>query len=251
MPGFLNRLTQFARSPRTYVANKIINNSINNLRKKVIIAANDISPMKYIGGNKNTSRDIFWKENPRVFYATDSIANRYGINPDLLRDRLDAEGFTDSAIKFNNELYKEGYNKNTKTHLKPKDKDYILNDTHFSGVGDFGLDDALTYLNNGTVKLINEGWYYDGPFENEKGRMTHPVNPVTGRAGIGIMAAHLKAFRDQAKEDFPKASDYDLDRYSGAYFNRGRKGGKRWVNAGAKGYNYKRRYLETNGKLSK
>ena len=46
-------------------------------------------------------------------------------------------------------------------------------------------------------------------------------------------------FKDQAKEDFPNASEEDLNRYALAYYNRGRVGGKKWVKNGAKGYNYK------------
>ena len=53
---------------------------------------------------------------------------------------------------------------------------------------------------------------------------------------------------EKAKEDFPNASDEDLNRYSLSYFNRGVTGGKKWVNSGAKGYNYKRS-LETGGKI--
>ena len=46
-------------------------------------------------------------------------------------------------------------------------------------------------------------------------------------------------FTDQAREDFPNASDADIARYGLAYYNRGRKGGKKWVKNGAKGYYYK------------
>jgi hypothetical protein len=56
---------------------------------------------------------------------------------------------------------------------------------------------------------------------------------------MGIVAAHLKYFKDKAQKDFPNASEYDLNRYSNAYYNRGAYGGKKWVKAGAKGYNYK------------
>jgi hypothetical protein len=55
---------------------------------------------------------------------------------------------------------------------------------------------------------------------------------------MGIVAAHLKYFKDKAHKDFPNASEYDLNRYSNAYYNRGISGGKKWVKSGAKGYNY-------------
>ena len=53
----------------------------------------------YIGGTTEQTRKKLWSVKPKIKAATDSIANAYGISSELLRNRLDAEGFTDKIIK--------------------------------------------------------------------------------------------------------------------------------------------------------
>ena len=218
-----------------------VDNWRNRLTSPIVVAkqleeqTNKI-PIKYLGGSKDNARKEFWKQEPVLQHAVDSVASQYGINPESLKYRLDKEGFTDRLINRVNMSVKQGTQRVHGRGYK------LLNDPNQGLAGtQIGLDDARTYIDSGKVKLINENWYEQGPFKNEKGRMTYPVNPVTLNDGIGIVAAHLKYFRDKAQQDFPNASEYDLDRYANAYYNRGALGGKKWVKAGAKGYSYRKK----------
>ena len=195
----------------------------------------------YIGGIPAQSRQTYWDTDKEMYILTDSVARTYGIAPELLRSRMDREGYTDARIK---ELNKDYAGKTKETLLGEK----LFNSTAIPNVAgeEFGLDDVATYIKNGRVNLINENWG-DGEFLNEKGRWTNIATGNNYSDNIGIMAATLKAMRDQAKKDFPNASEEDIDRYAGAYYNRGFTGGKKYAKAGGKGYKVKRS-LEEGGK---
>lgn len=195
----------------------------------------------YIGGTPSQARQAYWDTDNEMYMLTDSVARTYGITPELLRARMDREGYTDARIK---ELNDDYTNKTNRALLGEK----LFNSPAMPYVAgeEFGLDDVATYINDGRVQLINENWG-DGQFRNEKGRWTNMAMGHNYSDNIGIMAATLKAMRDQAKKDFPKASEADLDRYAGAYYNRGFTGGKKYVKSGGKGYKVKRS-LEEGGK---
>lgn len=206
-------------------------------------AAPFIKKRGYIGGTPEQARQLYWNTDNEMYMLTDSVARSYGIAPELLRARMDREGYTDARIK---ELNADYTNKTNKTLLGEKlfnspSKLYVAGE-------EFGLDDVATYIKNGRVQLINEKWG-DGQFRNEKGRVTNIAIGRNYSDNIGIMAATLKAMRNQAKKDFPKASEEDLDRYAGAYYNRGFAGGKKYIKSGGKGYKVKRT-LELGGKVS-
>ena len=193
----------------------------------------------YIGGTIEESRNKFWKEYPSVEHAVDSIANAYQINPDIIKYRLNHEGYVDSSITSNN------INHTLKIY-HPKNNDLKSNINTHSGFFSFGLDDVGTLIKEGKIKLINEKWY-DGQNKNEKNRSVNSAVGETDLDNIGIMTATLKYYRDQAKKDYPKASNEDLDRYSVIYYNRGQQGAKKFINAGGKGYNIRRTLEETKG----
>lgn len=202
------------------------------------------TPIKYIGGASDKARQEYWLQEPVLQHAVDSIANAYNIDSEVLKSRLNHEGFVDSEIQSRNYDY---LNNDEKSIQRGYD---LLNSTDYlSGATYFGLDDVGSLINEGKVKLINENWG-DEFFINEKNRETSAAAGKTVKDNFGITAATLKYFKDKAKQDFPSASDEDLNRYSLAYFNRGAVGGKKWVKEGAKGYNYRRR-LESAGKKSK
>ncbi len=196
----------------------------------------------YIGGTPAQARQAYWDTDNEMYMLTDSVARTYGIAPELLRARMDREGYTDARIK---ELNADYTNKTNRALLGQQ----LFNSPAMPYVAgeEFGLDDVATYINDGRVQLINENWG-DGQFRNEKGRWTNMAMGHNYSDNIGIMAATLKAMRDQAKKDFPKASEADLDRYAGAYYNRGFTGGKQYAKTGGKGYKV-RRTLETGGKV--
>ena len=239
--GQIRKMQTAAGGPIELYNTQWVDNWRNRLTSPVVVAKQlekqtSKIPIKYLGGSKDNARKEFWKQEPVLQHAVDSVASQYRINPESLKYRLDKEGFTDRLIKRVNASVKQGTQRVHERGYK------LLNDPNYGLAGtQIGLDDARTYIDSGKVKLINENWYEQGPFKNEKGRMTYPVNPVTLNDGIGIVAAHLKYFRDKAQQDFPNASEYDLDRYANAYYNRGALGGKKWVQAGAKGYNYRKK----------
>lgn len=201
--------------------------------------------IRYIGGTREETWDKLWKKRRRLSNAVDSIANRYGVDPRVLKYRLNHEGFTDDLVKENNDIYKVPH-----IYRYTSDEN-ILNDDALSGFGSFGLDDAADYINSGKVKLINEQWN-DSQRHNEKGRKINTAEGLTTKDNIGIVAAHLKYFKDLAKTKHPNYNDDELNRASLIYYNRGESGGERYINSNnnPNEYNYKRR-LETGGKRSK
>ncbi len=61
----------------------------------------------YIGGTPEEARKAYWKQYPRMSAVTDSIAGMYSIDPTLLRNNLDREGFTDARIREHNDSIKQ------------------------------------------------------------------------------------------------------------------------------------------------
>lgn len=207
----------------------------------------DSRPLRYNGGTKEQTRKRFWKDRPLVTKTVSDIAKLYGINENLLKYRLEHEGFVDANIDETNSFFlnnhieplKElfGYRPSNYIFHVPTDEDIL--GSPGGGYTKFGLDNVADYIDNGQIKLLNnEQWDL---FEtiNEKGQPVNAASGKTAKDNIGIQAATLKFLREQAKKDFPKASDKDLDRYAAAYFNRGITGGRTWVRRGAKGYNIK------------
>ena len=220
-------------------------------------------PIKYIGGKPDEARAEFWRQEPVLQHAVDSVAKRYDVDPELVKYRLNHEGFVDHNIQNRNNAIKSGNQNRIPRGYR------ILNDfvPNGAGVSEFGLDDYGTYLKEGKIKLTGKqlyerpngfeymtpqyyvGFSRDGePYTNEKGRQTNPATGWDNATNFGMVAAGLKYFKDKAKKDFPNVSDEDLNRYSLVYFNRGETGGRKWVKSGAKGYNYKRS-LENGGKI--
>lgn len=174
--------------------------------------------------NAETS-SMYWKQNPIMRHATDSIAKRYNINPELLRNRLDKEGFTQTSIKLNNKKQDaHSYNAlNTNYPLHYKNGSVVS-----PGFANFGLDDVADYIAQGKVKLINEDWS-DSYNTNENNRTVHTADGESNADNIGITAATLKYFREQAAKDFPNLSRKSLDEAAGIYYNRGIQGGRTFI----------------------
>lgn len=200
------------------------------------------TPLTYNGGTVDETRRRFWAEEPIMRQAVTSMAGRYGLNPYVLLNRLDEEGFTDNQIRDRNALVKKGQQQGIARGYD------ILYDKPGRGTAltSFGLDDSATYINNGDVHLIDEKWSTENN-TNEHGR---PILTANGEAiydNIGIMAAVLKSFRDKAKKDFPSASDADLDRLAVMYYNRGQAGGRSYYRRGGNDKKYSIRTSFANG----
>lgn len=173
----------------------------------------------YIGGQADEARNKYWNYDTRLSQMTDSVANQYGINPKLLKNRLNNEGFVDFAINNANAGGPIGAN--------------LFNGKIEPGAGFelFGTDDTATYINDGKVKLINESWE-DALCVNEKGRTTYSADGITYGDNIGITAATLKYMRDAAKKNLPGASDEFLDNAAATYYTRGIVGGQKFIQNG-------------------
>lgn len=192
------------------------------------VPVKDKTVKSYIGGTKDEVRDTFWREEPIMQSAVDSIAGSYGINPELLKNRINKEGFTDAAINMRN--YAIQYPNFADIN------DYsgygLLHNPKFgAGAALFGLDDVGSFINDGKINLINEGWYSED-FKNEHGRSTNTVSSDDFAGNAGIMAATLKYLRDQAAKDYPNATPQELDNYANIYYNRGIEGARSYINSG-------------------
>lgn len=178
---------------------------------------------EYIGGNTKQARQKYWDQAPIVRHAVDSIADVYGINPQILKDRLDKEGFVDFAIKDQNK-YSKFSGRGHSNYSQLIDPSYS-----YSGFLTFGLDDVATLIEEGKVKPTKETGYHDMEATNEKGREVHSASGPTNLDNISLMAATLKYFRDEASRDFPKATRQSLDKAAGIYYNRGIAGGRKYI----------------------
>lgn len=202
-----------------YIKKIIPNVSFTNFDVAVQDVDKNGNPIKhdYIGGTTKETREKYWKQAPIVRHAVDSIANEYGINPNILKERLSLEGFVDDNIRNNN-----NYIDASTYHALHR------NSSSNEGFGLFGLDDVGTMIDQKKVKLINEKFYTIDNY-NEKGRSVQSVTGHTPLDNIGIMAATLKYFRDEAKKDFPNASSKYLDKAASIYYNRGAAGGYKYL----------------------
>lgn len=179
----------------------------------------------YIGGTTQKARDKYWEQAPVMRHAVDSIAREYGLNPMVLRNRLNHEGFVDNAIRSHNEALKTQIDKREQSNYSKLNKNSGLH----AGTNEFGLDDVMTYIKEGNVIPTNKTTYSDHYFKNEHGRTTHAVTGATNADNISLMGATLKYMRDKANKDFPNSSRIFLDEAAGIYFNRGTTGGKKYM----------------------
>ena len=214
--GYYKKLT-----PQGGIAIQDVDNNGKPIKHKYI-GSNTKIPKKGTPGRQSIVNKVnaetaamFWENNPIIRHATDSIANRYGIAPQLLRNRLNSEGFTQTSIKRNN--------KGKDVHYNWRYNDGTPASPGFMG---FGLDDVATMIMNGQVKPINEVWT-DSWNENEHKRLVNTADGASNKDNIGLTAATLKYFQDQAKKDFPNANRRYLDEITGMYYNMGRAGAKK------------------------
>lgn len=187
----------------------------------------------YNGGTTEQTRRKYWQEEPVMRHAVDSVAGRYGINPMLLANRMEWEGFVDNQIKDRNSLIKRKQPQGIARGYE------ILHDAPGieQGYNEFGTDDSKTYINKRQARLINERWSpYKRP--NDNGRVVQNAAGLTTVDNMGIQASLLKMFRDQAKKDFPGKSEAEYDSMAAAYYNRGRGGGRNYVKSGKKDSRY-------------
>lgn len=187
----------------------------------------------YNGGTTEQTRRKYWQEEPVMRHAVDSVANAYKINPMLLANRMEHEGFIDEQIKDRNSLVKKKQTQGISRGYE------ILHEPSVRGAGltQFGTDDGATYINSGQARLINERWT-DENNTNEKGRKIHSSNGLTVVDNMGIQASLLKMYRDQAKKDFPGRTEAEYDSMAAAYYNRGKGGGRNYVKSGKKDKRY-------------
>lgn len=178
-------------------------------------------PHSYIGGTTEDARDTYWEESPVMRHATDSISSLYGIDAETLRHRLNKEGFTDELIRKNN---KKGGRQYSTYYTLNKDLRNLP-----IGPAFFGLDDVNTYINEGKVVPSKGTNYSNGSFTNEKGRITDAASGYTMADNMSLMGATLKFFKNQAKKDFPNASEEFLNKASEIYYNRGIEGGREYL----------------------
>lgn len=189
------------------------------------------NPIKtnYIGGNKQEVRNKYWEQAPIMNHVIDSISNIYNLNPNVLKHRLNEEGFTDNAIAEHNKNVKnKTNNRNSSNYSKLHQINSLdFSDEHTQDL--YGLDDGFYYIERGDVVPTKETNYNDHYFTNKFGRKTHAVHGKTVNDNFNLTAATLKFMRDKASKDFPNASRIFLDEAAGIYYNRGITGGKKYM----------------------
>lgn len=225
------------------------------LRAKRLTEQTNKIPLAYAGGTKAQTREQFWKQEPVLRHAVDSVASVYNINPKVLKARLNAEGFVDHQVQYRN-------NRILNNDKRSIPRGYsLLNmiSKPADSIYDFGLDDAGTYLNTGKAKLSNrKRWQYlgrrkpeyettpydTGDFVNEHNRTTLAASGLNVGNNIGLVGSILNYYQNEVNKLYPNLQKAERDRYTNAFYNRGLRGGKTWVRNGAKGYNI-HRSLET------
>lgn len=163
------------------------------------------------------TRSKYWQTSPIVRHAVDSIANIYDIDSSMLYNRLDFEGYTDAATKYNNTgKNASGYNQLNHNLMPPIKNDSIVS----PGFAHYGLDDSYTMIKDGRVKPINVN-YTDSYNINEHNRKVHTADGKSVIDNISLQAATLKHFRDLAAKRFPNASRDSLNNLAIKYYNAG------------------------------
>lgn len=161
-----------------------------------------------------SNREQFWAQYPDIAQGVDSVATVYGVNPGVLRERLNREGPVDDEIRLHNmhwtgnHYIRDGYGI---MHAN------VPNDYGFKR---FGLDDVGTMIAEGKVKPKGET-YSTGDAVNEHGRKVLAASGKTWLDNVGLTAATLRYFTDLARSRHRDLSDYEINRYASGYFNRG------------------------------
>ena len=179
------------------------------------------APRVYIGGSPNEARQKYFNVDTELTNIIKTIAKQYGISPSVLASRIAKEGPIDDAIR--------NYN-NTNGYFQRGEM-----------IGPvWGLDDMGTWITDGTVKL-RKGLMVDTDYEmeNEKGRTTYSVGSNNCMDGVELTAVALKYFKDRMRQQYPKASEAQLEQYATAAFNNGVEGATNLINQGKIQNSYK------------
>ena len=172
------------------------------------------APRVYIGGTTNEARQKYFDTDTELTNTVKTMAKQYGISPNVLASRIAKEGPIDEAIR--------NYN-NTNGYFQRGDMIGPI----------WGLDDMGTWITDGTVKL-RKGLMVDTDYEmeNEKGRTTYSVGSDNYMDGVELTAVALKYFKDRMRQQYPKASEAQLEQYATAAFNNGMTGATNLINQG-------------------
>lgn len=182
------------------------------------------STKKVVYGSNEATRARVREKYPVINQVVDSVAKAYDLNPSVINNRVDSEGIIDRIAQLNDEAVEgaRDFRHNWQTN-DPRRYDFPTN-----GFRWYGLDDVATLIEQRKVQPINEAWE-DEWNENEKGRMVHSASGKTWVDNIGLMGATLKYFRSLVEKDFPGKDDKFYDEGALAYWNRGRTGGKKYM----------------------
>lgn len=185
----------------------------------------------YIGGTTNEARQKYWEQAPIMRHAVDSIGQVYGVPSDLIINRLNAEGFTDRAIRVNNAATQAKYT-NFRYHSNydmlndgegdprddPEGYDYFAGPR--SGYRSYGLDSVGNLIQEGKVypKQTN---YTISSNMNESGMILDAAGGDTAKDNISLMAATLGYFRDLSAYRHPNNTEHQNNVNANMYYHRG------------------------------
>ena len=166
----------------------------------------------YIGGNKEEAAIKALRRIPGFTDYIRSRANAYGIDPNVIINRIAKEGYArDIAVEYN-ELDSAGQNDEFWERLWDRKVD---------GFSQFGLDDAASHMNAGYYTLLDpEASWSEGYNVNEKGREVLSANPDNLKSAVEILTAEMKYRQDKMKDRY-SLSDNELGIYANAAYNLG------------------------------
>lgn len=202
----ISNLKDNNKLPAGYViGNEDYEKKLLNARKK----------LDYIGGDHVESNLKFYEKVPSLINVVDSLSSVYGIDVNLMLERLAHEGLNSNLI-WN---YNDSYNKSQQDNIDNTVMNYVPN-----AFTDLGLDRAGEHLGEGhyNMRWTDENLgYSDKTAFNEKGEAVGSIHVPNLASGLEIKAAHIEYLNNIMKKRYPNATKEQLNTLVNAAYNLG------------------------------
>lgn len=171
----------------------------------------------YIGGTEEEVAVKMLNKLPKLQNLVDSLSNVYGVDNNVLYERLAQEGLLSRYANIYNVLPAK------------RQKDGSIEKELFSPGGvdafhDLGLDTAGEHLEKGhyNMRWINpELGYGTVEIKNEKGKLQTSVEVPNIQSGIEILAAHAEYLQNKAKRKKPTSTKAHINNTVNTMYNIG------------------------------
>lgn len=171
----------------------------------------------YIGGTEEEVAVKILNKLPKLQNLVDSLSNVYGVDNNILYERLAQEGLLSRYANIYNVLPAK------------RQRDGTIEKELFSPNGvnafyDLGLDTAGEHLEKGhyNMRWTNPELGYDTiEIENEKGELQTSVEVPNIQSGIEILAAHAEYLQNKAKRKKPTSTKTHINNTVNTMYNIG------------------------------